>query len=366
MNNNLNEKFVNLIARLKARLSTAKIVKSVASLALAAGIAVSACGCENIVNPFYPQESDTEKQTTIETDELGNIIGDYETESSNNSDHIGSDKEPENNPTQSGYSEILQYVLDNPEYDQTIREAHNLKNEGIRRVLEKPQFQPHPYGFFEDEGYDVNAIRNGVVESMSIAYTLNKEPNNLYIMSRVECAGEQPYYTEYILKYKLTDKEMSDYKMIFENNYIQAIFMHDAISEFKTPEIVYETKITINAHKLLYDAMKKYDLTKKLLNGTRQDGMSLIDFNKEEGTFKLLLLSQRNLDDKMTTKGTMAIANLTEGSMKVGTNSDNAFFKPCAHNHFKFPEELNTQKGEAVVIYQTSGVELARTTNIEE
>ena len=149
------------------------------------------------------------------------------------------------------YSQLLQNVLNDEYYDSLLNQVIS----GNTEILKTGAFAPHPYAFLEDEGYDVDAIRQAPNElSRTITYVLEDEPNNLYMFTRVLI--DNSYYAVYHLRYTLTDKEMEDYNFLFDGNHQfaetnlnflrESAFINDKISEMKTPTVLGESKIHIN------------------------------------------------------------------------------------------------------------------------
>lgn len=160
----------------------------------------------------------------------------------------------------SEYSQILQNVLNSSNYNTLISNA-----EASSHYYESAVFDPHPYAFLEDNGHDVVAIKVGTLDCYTCSYILDDEPNNLYINTRVENPGE--YYTNYLLTYTLTDKEISDYKLTHNKPtssvefYVQAVFMNDEISKQKTPIKIEKANITVDAFDKIKQEMCDLELT---------------------------------------------------------------------------------------------------------
>lgn len=261
MNNN-NQK-PNLIARLNTIFHSPIIKNTISALIMAGAIAISANSCS--LPPKGPSSSD------VETNNKGqNNINKY-----------------------SQYTELLQNVLNNEYYNQLIGQA-----EADFDFYKTGYFDPHPYAFLEDEGYDIQAIKDNEIECYTMSYILDEEPNNLYMYTRV--ANEGDFYTNYLVKYTLTDKEMKDYKLTHEdtNNsskfYIQSVFMNNEISELKTPTIVGESNIS-------FDAFKKFTKDMENRSHSKSDWCDIIMINpsKEDYTFDLILIPRIYKDDEM-------------------------------------------------------------------
>ena len=126
--NNLNKNRLGLLSKLRTLLKPSKIVKSIAGLTIATGIAFSAFACKG---PNYNS-------------------------SSNNSNYPTSGEQNSDNSNASKYSQLLQNILKSNYYNNLISQAE--KNNSL---YSSAKFDPHPYAFLEDEGFDIEAIENG-------------------------------------------------------------------------------------------------------------------------------------------------------------------------------------------------------------
>lgn len=321
MDNNSNEKKVGLLAKLKAKLSTPKIAQRITSLALATTILLFSVGCDETTIPSggtTPDSSQTQQGSTPSTNQIDI----------------------------SQYSQLLQNVLTSEYYNGLIAQS---KTDAVNTL--KNGYCSHPFGFLEDEGYDVNAIWNGTIDCYSAGFVLKEEPNNLYIQTRVETKTATPYYTEYVLRYTLTDEEMEDYKMIHSGGYIQAAFMNDAISQTRTPEVLSEVKCTVEAHKNLNETFSKMNEIKGILNNKSLSTMSMVDFDEEAGTFKVLITG-KDQSSLMHKNGYINVATIVNGSKIVASNNDGAFYKPSKYDELWFKKELNTTQPKEMTLYR--------------
>ena len=188
-NNEVNSEQVGLLKRAYAHLKSSKIVKRLAVLTIATAMAFSIAACEEVPNePNGPQFNIGGTQNNV-------------------------DNENRNPIDVSGYSQILQNILLDEHYDNLIYQAIVGKN---YQLLETGVFEPHPYAFLASEGFDISAIKNDEIEAYTMSFVKDEEPNNLYIYTRV--MQDNSYWTNYLLKYKLTDKEMDDYHFLHSGN----------------------------------------------------------------------------------------------------------------------------------------------------
>lgn len=255
----------NLIAKMLDKLKSAGssfVTKRVLPVALSASLLFGATACVNTGNT-----NDTN------TDTNSNII-DTNTGNSNTDSSLGGDSTNTNPPLEddkidiSQYSELLQEILTDNYYK-------NLMNRGnaTPAVLDTGLFDPHPYAFLEDQGHDVLKIKNNELECNTVSYIPKDEPNNLYIATYVENPGN--YFTEYMLKYTLTDQEVEDYHMLHNNEkggyYIQAVFMNDVISKNKPATIISKVSVTKEMHKQIGEKIINEPRIKNIINRDSSD-----------------------------------------------------------------------------------------------
>jgi len=168
------------------------------------------------------------------------------------------------------------------------------------RLSSKSYIAPHPFAFLEEQGHDVNRVRSGALDCTTHTFTKDEEPNKLYMAVYVENDGE--YYTEYLLRYTLTEKEMSDYKMLFDKRTIQAAFINDQISKSKTPEILSE----INLKKYCHDNYLSNDKFAYMIHNTLTTDRSvsydliLKDYDIDNDTFSIMMFTYHRSNDAPT------------------------------------------------------------------
>ena len=259
-------KKISLLNRLYAKFHNTKIYKTILGLALASAITLGSTGCGYI--PF-PDKGTTPNQGTHLVPDNGD-----ETTAPSQTNQVDI----------SQYSQMLQNVLTNEQYNNMIASARNgnpdLYNNGI--------FKPHPYAFLEDEGFNVDAIKNGSIDCYTMSYVLDEEPNNLYMYTRVT---ENDIVHNYLLKYHLTDQEMDDYDFVHDpqqslaSYFVQAMFLNNEISELKSPEI-------IGSSKMSDEALKKMTETMHGRHGIETDfcDIIMINPNAKEYYFRLILV----------------------------------------------------------------------------
>ncbi len=220
----------------------------------------------------------------------------------NNSSYNSNSTHPDENYSSSGhgtnnnskYSQLLQNILN----DNNLTGAY------------------HPYDFLEDQGHDVDAIKRGDLTCKTSSYVKDSEPNNLYMMTYVETKAATPYYTEYVLKYNLTDQEMSDYEFLHRGKYIQAIYMNNEISENKRATVVNKAKISVKAHENFKEAIETDKDTFDKLNNKYLDIM-LKEYSVADNTFSLYIFPRATMGNTMTYYGNIGTYPLSGSDSQV-------------------------------------------------
>lgn len=359
------EKLHNAKENIKEKFSKTKtkIVVRVASLVLTGAMAASMASCSfsSIVDTEVPQkESNSQYETIINQEENQNNPG-YTIPGENNNDITHGNNSGENNLTeteqQREYTEALQYVLNNPEYNALIaqvnREAstNSLKNSD---TWSSGKVSYRPYGFLEKQGFDVEALKNDSLLGTTRVFIRKDEPNNLYVCESAEKAATIPYMTQYILRYQLTNKEMEEFKWLHNENYVQAMFMVDAYSQFKTPEIINECKIATRAYKGLRNSLPKKGLTSTLLGGQELDSIVMLNFSEQEGKAQILLIGNPSATNTILPSN-LNVANIVNGNMLIIKNEDGAYDDAYSIKDYKLLKEDNQTSHEQVTAFSKLG-----------
>ena len=77
-------------------------------------------------------------------------------------------------PTAS-HSALLYGILTNSYYRRIVSDLREGAADRYSQL-----YDPIPYGFLEERGFDVNGIKNDTLQADSVAYTKEDEPNHLY------------------------------------------------------------------------------------------------------------------------------------------------------------------------------------------
>ncbi len=167
----------------------------------------------------------------------------------------------------------------------------------------------------------------------------------------METKAESPYLTHYILKYTLTDKEMEDYHYLHDYFTMEALFANQAIDALKEPEVVSESRITVEAYNGILKELKKDDFVSTKLNGDKVSEFLLLDINKTDWTFDILLVGKYRTGYNMTSSSYIAKATVSEGSEFIRVDTNNTLYGPT--NSIWVKEELNNNSAEKAKLFQT-------------
>ncbi len=240
----LEEFMDNLIKRLGEKLknlsysvSHSKVVRMLAVGALTFSMALSFAACK-------PHNQDTPNPPIINpgTDDPSN---------------------PGKNPTNPGaedpyakYSPALQAVLNSDYYNKQITKAKNGQFHAVNGYsVANNVFGQIPYTFLEGEGYDVDELKTTDVEITALTYTYEGKENELYNLVNVSYNTKDRYISQYLLKYKISDQEYKDLKMLINGNYIQTGLFVQELNNFHTPEVVSHYNIGYDAYNTILSAL---------------------------------------------------------------------------------------------------------------
>ncbi len=312
----LAEKFKNIKDETKKRIVTTVLAGSIALSGL--GMA----GCTSCI----PDPNNTNPPITNPGDQNGG---------SNNG---GSQNDYLN------YSQILQNVLTDSYYYELIsldKSYFETNKEYLH--YKNAKYNAIPYGFLEDEGFDINAIKNNKVASQSDMYL---DGNDLFIELKIETkvgytfsnSKETSYFTNYILKYNLTDQEVKEIKAMFKRldvsiektTYFQSAFFVQELSYQKEPTVISKTYATEKGlQSFATHADKANYLTTNRITATYM-GHSLIQDQIYNNTFQI----HPSIDDKYNSfsQGNMTVARITVYGLGSGCATLNGL-KIYANTH---------------------------------
>ena len=285
-NKNSKEKNINLIKKLCSRFHSAKISQKILSLVLAGATALTISSCTPLPTPD-PNDDITNNENNNQNNNQNNENNNNNQNNENNQNNNQNNNEQNNQQNQidwSKHSQLLEDLCKNKEYDILIAQAKQIPNFVNSNI---GYFEPHPYAFLEDEGFDVEAIKKDEIEAYTFSYVLDDEPNNLYMNTRV--LQDNSYWVSYLLKYELTDEEMDDYHMLHKGNsadyFIQSVFMHNEIAKTRDPIYVDKTMISVE----LYDRLVR-NLSEMKVVDTYTCKFVLSNFNGNDRSYDLVVL----------------------------------------------------------------------------
>ena len=338
MNEENNEQQVNkeqesMFKKLIARFHKPKIVLAIAGIAIATSVIVGIAIHNNLKN----QNSDANDNNF----NIGNIFDGNNNGSNNNNGNNSANNNQNNDFSQ--YSQLLQNILNNEEYDSLIHQVFH----GGGEVFKNGALKPHPYAFLEDQGFDVNKIKSGKMDAYTLSYVLDEDPNSLYMHTRV--LVNNSYWQNYLLKYTLTDREMEDYNMLHlvknsvTNFYVQSVFMNNEISKMKTPEILGTSKIDANSFSKMTTDLQQY-------HGSDPYSVIMLNPNSNDNTFELIAVPSFYDENNMCFDGSI-LQNVCWG--KIYFNGD-VFTDPYLHGAYIYLESSTKE----CTIYRTQDVKL--------
>ena len=277
---------MNLLTKLVEKFKNIKdeTKKRIVATVLAGGIALSGLGMTGCTS-CNPDPNNTNPPIVTpggdngETQTPGGNNGGSQTPGSNSGGNTsGGNNSGSQTPDYSKYSQILKNVLTDPYYlDLESMEIADKKIGSGRYSFNNPKFMALPYGFLEDEGYDIEQIKKSNLYAKSEVYVKN---NDLFIELRAETKTGTNFYkenssylTNYLIKYTLTDQEMKEVKALHQpldpfskKTYLQAPMFIQELSYLKTPEIISKAYIT----KAALDAVEAYCAGRNIVNGSHR------------------------------------------------------------------------------------------------
>ena len=115
----------------------------------------------------------------------------------------------------------------------------------------KKNMLPVPYKFLRDEGKNVDAYLDGTLNAFASSYMYENDKNNLYVSVKAENKSTSSYgnyYTNYVLKYTLTDQESEEYTYLCKGEYLQGLLFVQELDIQKDPEVLSEVNISKNTY----------------------------------------------------------------------------------------------------------------------
>lgn len=316
-----------------------RIMATTLALTLTILTAVGLAGCAN------NSDSSTKPGTTIT-----NPSGDNGNTDSN--DNNKNDNKYEN------CSESLKKVMTDKYYRNLIKTSESYVNDALQvcHARDDNRYMALPFGFLEEQGYDISKIKDNVTKCYSQMYTDN---NDLHIELRVLKNGYSDkrymkYYTCYDLKYTLTNQELNELNALFTQvyprncsykgcpiTYYEAPLFVQELSYNKTPEVLSVAHIEINTLNTAERAFKRDKIT--------SDGYHFITYkgptytNTVNKLTQHTFLSHKDLDAVQCIKknGQISIITLlTLGTAIRVVDSDEVLYSPDSIDGFTLREQF--------------------------
>lgn len=142
---------------------------------------------------------------------------------------------------------------------------------------------PVPYKFLKQHGHDVDAYLDGTLNAFASSYIYDNDKNHIYVSVKAENVSYHEYgnyYTNYVLKYPLTNQEYDEYVYLNKGGYVQGLLFIQELDNQKTPEIVNEINIAVSSYD---DMIEDYTLSKNVnLNNYHKVEIDVFTVNKNE------------------------------------------------------------------------------------
>ncbi len=174
------------------------------------------------------------------------------------------------------FSDILYTILTDKYYDDLRIESRD------NGMVVHNNMKPIPYKFLRNRGHNVDAYLDGTLDAFASSYIYDSDKNHIYVSVKAENVSISQYgnyYTNYVLKYPLTDQEYDEYINLCEGGYLQGLLFIQELDNQKTPEMLSK----VNIAKITYDTMVEEfpDLTINVNNYNEMDiDISFADLEK--------------------------------------------------------------------------------------
>ena len=229
----LSEKFKNMSNETKKRIAATMLAGTMAFSGL--GMA----GCKDSNNTTNNNGSSIQTPGGDSSNTGGN-------QNSGNGNNQNSGNGGTQTPDYSKYSQILQNVLTDKYYsDLIITDKVASKDYGNMDSYDDAKYKAIPFGFLEDEGYDIEKVKNNIVDAESNLYTIG---NDLFVELRIETKASTNYYTHYVVKYTLTEQEINELDSLFVPRYNSRF--DTRVTNYQAPFFVQEISYQKQATKL--------------------------------------------------------------------------------------------------------------------
>ena len=165
-----------------------------------------------------------------------------------NNNNSGNNTNDNNENKEKEFSSILDKILTDKYYTNMVDRILGNSHELAKDML------PIPYKFLRQHGHNVDAYLDGTLDVFASSYIYDNDKNHIYVSVKAENVSNSiygNYYTNYVLKYPLTNQEYDEYTDLCDGEYLQGLLFIQELDNQKTPEIVNK----INVQKATYDRM---------------------------------------------------------------------------------------------------------------
>ena len=190
----------------------------------------------------------------------------------------------------------------------------------------------HPYNFLENEGEDIDALKNDDIAAATISYVERNDNGNynneLFLRTVITKSINSNKYNEmFLIKYPLTDKELSDYFMLNNGNYYQAKFFLQELDNQKQGQLISKFTIEKNTYNGLVNRFNTAKTIPSLFSAENIDNFNVIDFVPDENdpesyfmTVKCMFKTEDDRNERYRHIGKMTIRIHSYGGITFNNN----------------------------------------------
>lgn len=226
---------VKAVKRVSNKLHDSKVWKKIASFVLAGSVATTFAGCANNNN----NESKNPNESTSISTEIDEI-------------------------DMSMFTYLTRDALESEE----CKKLNKIIESNFEKGFYKDVYG-NPYTFLKEQGYDINKIMSGRQECLTSAFILKADNSDIKVGGMYEVVPSlymginvaddtNTYYNQYLIKYTLSEQELKEYHALYNQRYIQSLYLNNIISQNKTPEVLMTSKINIESYNAIRENLKNY------------------------------------------------------------------------------------------------------------
>ena len=240
--------------------------------------------CQGLIIPNNQSSSEDSTSNSTNSGDTNNNSG-----NSNNQSGDSDGKTQE-------FSSVLDKVLNDELY-------LNLRNKFIKNnyIVKSNDMLPIPYKFLRNHGHNVDAYLDGILDAFASSYIYDNDKNHIYVSVKAENVSNSRYgnfYTNYVLKYPLTDQEYDEYIYLRKGYYLQAYLFIQELDNQKTPEMLSKVNIAKQTYEYMINSYGK-----SVLNPNKYNSIEIDITNLNENMISVSLRSKSNKNYYATTIG---------------------------------------------------------------